>query len=835
MEVDPATAPVVREIFEKSLRGSGLKEICKELNDRGVTNRGKRWYKGTLHYVLRNEAYTGTAVWGRTSKGEKTQDPVRVEGAWPALISRELFDDVQQAMRDRAPKVRKPARVGSRFLLSGLLKCGVCGRPYSAQGAKSGQFAYYICGTLFREGAGTCSARYLNAPRLEAFVVEKIRERILTEETIVELVTLVAEEIDAMAGELSGRLEVIEAELGDVKKRLDKLYEAIETSELTLEVLSPRIFSLRHREEQLEAAREDAETQLEQRRVELPNTEEVARYVADFRDFLQEGTIPERKALIRNFVEGIEVVGDEATLTYTVPMPNDGVTSESASVLDFVKSGPPVETRTIQTRPFSASSLVWHAEAARICDRLRSLHPNQPPRSTAGFCVGCIWSMLRRKGIRVVSITEHADDSPTGKLMEAIIESVDEFYSENLAQDVVRGMREAASRGFFLGSKAPFGYRRVKVSDGMKERPTLEVDPATAPVVKEIFESSLSGYGLKEICRTLNDRGITNRGKRWYKGGLHYLLTNEAYTGTAVWGRTTKVEKAQDPVRVEGAWPALVPRELFDAVQQAMRDRAPKVQRPGRVGSKFLLSGLLKCGVCGRPYSGQGAKSGQFAYYVCGTLFREGAGTCSARYLNAPRVEDFIVEKIRERILTEETIVELVTLVAEEIDAMAGELSGRLEVIEAELRDVRKRLERLYEALETSELTLEVLSPRIFSLRHREEQLEAAREDAETQLEQRRVELPTTEEIKGYVADFREFLQEGTFPERKALIRNFVEGIEVVGDEATLTYTVPMPKDGVKRESASVLDFVQSGPPHWKIKTGCVIKDKPKQTAQGGF
>ena len=382
-------------------------------------------------------------------------------------------------------------------------------------------------------------------------------------------------------------------------------------------------------------------------------------------------------------------------------------------------------------------------------------------------------------------------------------------------------MREAASRGFFLGSKAPFGYKRVKVSDGTKERPTLEVDPATAPIVKEIFESSLRGNGLKEICRTLNDRGITNRGKRWYKGGLHYLLTNEAYTGTAVWGRTTKVEKAQDPVRVDGAWPALVSRELFDAVQQAMRDRAPKVQRPGRVGSKFLLSGLLKCGGCGRPYSAQGAKSGQFAYYVCGTLFREGAGTCSARYLNAPRVEDFIVEKIRERILTEETIVELVTLVAEEIDAMAGELAGRLKVIEAELGDVRKRLERLYEALETSELTLEVLSPRIFSLRHREEQLEAAREDAETQLEQRRIELPTTEEIKGYVADFREFLQEGTFPERKALIRNFVEGIEVTGDEATLTYTVPMPKDGVKRESASVLDFVQSGPPTCtELRTG---------------
>ena len=80
--------------------------------------------------------------------------------------------------------------------------------------------------------------------------------------------------------------------------------------------------------------------------------------------------------------------------------------------------------------------------------------------------------------------------------------------------------------------------------------------------------------------------------------------------------------------------------------------------------------------MCGRPYCAQGAKSGQFAYYICGTLFTEGAGTCTARYLNAPRVEDFVVEKIRERILTEETIVELVQLVAEEIDAMAGELSG---------------------------------------------------------------------------------------------------------------------------------------------------------------
>ena len=100
------------------------------------------------------------------------------------------------------------------------------------------------------------------------------------------------------------------------------------------------------------AAREEAEGQLEQRRAELPTSKEIKGYVADFRELFQEGTFPERKALIRNFVQGIEIVDDEAVLTYTIPMPQDGITSESAPVLDFVQSGPPNGTRTFPSRPF---------------------------------------------------------------------------------------------------------------------------------------------------------------------------------------------------------------------------------------------------------------------------------------------------------------------------------------------------------------------------------------------------------------------------------------------------------------------------------------------------
>lgn len=226
------------------------------------------------------------------------------------------------------------------------------------------------------------------------------------------------------------------------------------------------------------------------------------------------------------------------------------------------------------------------------------------------------------------------------------------------------------------------------------------------------------------------------------------------------------------------------------------------------MSSNFLLSGLLRCGQCGRPYVGTQAKSGQFSYYVCGKLSQEGASTCKSRYLNAPGMEDYIVGKIRERILNEETIVDLVKLVTEEFDEMVRELADRIDTIAAELAYVDKRLDRLYEAIETSELTLEALSSRILKLRHWEEQLMAAKEEAERQLAQRRVGGPPANVVRRYVADFREFLQDGTIPERKALIRNFGKGIEVKGDEVTLSYTVPMPSDAAIREPSSVLQFV---------------------------
>ena len=411
---------------------------------------------------------------------------------------------------------------------------------------------------------------------------------------------------------------------------------------------------------------------------------------------------------------------------------------------------------------------VDEAESGRIADRpqFRKMI-DDASRTDAPFQEILVWkfsrftrkrehavafkSMLRRKGVRVVSITEHADDTPTGKLMEAIIESVDEFYSENLAQEVTRGMREAASRGYWMGSRTPYGYNRVMVPDGGKKRPTLELDPDAARVVQRIFDLAEAGTGMLKITRALNDEGIASpTGKRWSKNGIHFILRNEVYTGTLVWGARGKGQNKADPVRIEKAFTAIVSKAQFQRVNKLMNSRAPRNVHPRRVGSTYLLSGLVKCHKCKRALSGQDAKSGQFAYYVCQSLIKQGSGSCNSPRLNARRFEELVVEKIRSNILTESSITNLVKVVDKEMDGVASEQRKRLETVEAELEEVKRKLGRVWHFIENSDIEMADASDRIKEHRERQERLEEAATEARAILAERREVLDDVETIAAY-------------------------------------------------------------------------------------
>ena len=433
-------------------------------------------------------------------------------------------------------------------------------------------------------------------------------------------------------------------------------------------------------------------------------------------------------------------------------------------------------------------------------------------------------SMLRKRGIKVTSITEHADDSPTGKLMEAIIESLDEFYSENLAQEVLRGMREAASRGFWIGTYSPYGYQKVPVQDGAKKRPKLELDPPADGVVRRIFQMALQGASTLDITKTLNKEGIASpQGSRWTKTTIHRILTNETYTGTLVWG--TRAKDNVPPVRVEDAFPAIVSRDDFERVSAIMESKAPAKIHPRRAASPYLLSGIVRCETCGKALTAHEAKSGQFTYYVCHSLLKRGQGACDTPRLNAKRFERMIIDNIRENILTESNIRELVKLVNEELDSVIKEQREKVEAIDEELNEIRRRLDRLWQAVETTDLEINDILPRIREHKERQEKLEMAADEARSILSTRMNGLGDTETIPAYVKEMSDFLMESELTETRAFIRSFVQEIGVVPGKATIRYTIPMPKDSpIKGRDAQeialdapVLSTVTHGGPGWTL------------------
>jgi site-specific DNA recombinase len=427
-------------------------------------------------------------------------------------------------------------------------------------------------------------------------------------------------------------------------------------------------------------------------------------------------------------------------------------------------------------------------------------------------------SLLRKRGIQLISINEHIDDTPSGKLLEGMIEVVDEFYSDNLAQDVIRGMQEKSSKGYFCGGKVPYGYKVVKVMDGQVLRSKLEPDEMTAPIVRRIFGECLDGSGVKEIAKQFNEDVIPGpRGKTWCTTSIYQVLTNEAMMGTLVWG---KRRKAKEPlvVRAENAWRPIVDGETFRRAQATLSSRGPKVVRPRSITSHYLLGGMMRCSACGASMVGHAAKSGRFFYYRCGNALRRGPKACPGTWLPKNRIEDFIIDKIKQYILTDENLTELIAVTNEEIKTLAESESERINMLDHQLQEVDSRLERLYDALETGKFAIDDLSPRIKRLTSKKAELKNVRQRAEHALEDKKLEIKDMQAMRHNINDLRSALCSASISEQKAFLRSFVRTIDVSNCEVTVNYMLPMPPEHEDKETIGVLAFIRNGRPY-RIRT----------------
>ena len=151
-----------------------------------------------------------------------------------------------------------------------------------------------------------------------------------------------------MASEQHKRLETIDDELEDVKRKLGRIWHFIEMTDIDMADASDRIEEHRERQHRLRLRRR-RRGRFSQRREVLDDVETIAAYAQDMSEFLKDSDLTQRRAFIETFVKEIVVMPSKAVVRYAIPMPDDspipGRNAEdmalNGSVLSTVKSGPP--------------------------------------------------------------------------------------------------------------------------------------------------------------------------------------------------------------------------------------------------------------------------------------------------------------------------------------------------------------------------------------------------------------------------------------------------------------------------------------------------------------
>ena len=288
---------------------------------------------------------------------------------------------------------------------------------------------------------------------------------------------------------------------------------------------------------------------------------------------------------------------------------------------------------------------------------------------------------LKKSGVRVYSAMEPISDGPESIIIEGLLESMAEFYSENLSQNVRRGNYDSALEHKTLG------LRLLGLRPGPDDR--FEIDPDTAPIVRRIFEEYAAGRPIREICAGLNADGFrTLQGRPFGKSSLAHILNQERYTGTYIY---------KDLIRDEGAFPAIISRDLFEKVQiiQKQKKKAPAASR----GVRYLLTGKLFCGECGAMLSGESAKSKTgtvYYYYTCNGRKQK---ACDLPRVSKEKMEDFVVSVLTEKIMDDAFVSSLADLAIEDQERRARDDSELL-ALQAQLADTESRLRNLRASLE---------------------------------------------------------------------------------------------------------------------------------------
>jgi len=393
---------------------------------------------------------------------------------------------------------------------------------------------------------------------------------------------------------------------------------------------------------------------------------------------------------------------------------------------------------------------------------------------------------LKKYGVRVVSVKENIADSPEGIILEGLLESMAEYYSANLSQNIRRGQRENIEKGMFCGGSIPFGY---KVQDKR-----LVIDDKTAPIARFVFEQYAQGVTKKEIINHLNRLGVRNRsGKPLTYTAFAHMLSNTTYIGQYKYNGKI----------VPGVAQQLIDNDIFEKVQQrlATTRRAPAASKGEE---RYLLQGKIFCGHCGRSMVGESGRSQNgnvYHYYACSAK-KKRLG-CRKKNERKDLVEQYVVCETLKYMNAPGRIAQVAKAVVNEYNkAFSDDQVGALEKALAQIdREMDKLVDALIEAPKAAH-------KKIYD---RMESLDAQKTDVELSLSKLRIAQSiclTESEVRTWLKDICTGDPENE-DFRQRIIDVFINSIYLYDDRAIIFYNI---KEGKQITHADLLTALSSPP-----------------------
>ena len=401
--------------------------------------------------------------------------------------------------------------------------------------------------------------------------------------------------------------------------------------------------------------------------------------------------------------------------------------------------------------------------------------------------------ILKKNGVKVVSVKENISDGPEGIILESMLEGYAEYYSAELSEKIQRGQKENALKCKNNGGNTPLGY--VVGADGV-----LAVDPLTAPLVTEIFTLYDSGESISEITASLNGRGLkTKKGKAFKIGGVSLILKNRKYIGEYQYGS----------VIIPKGIPAIIDDDLFDRVQRRMAFNK-KAPAKAKATEEYLLTTKLFCGTCERLMAGESGTSStkgvKHYYYKCGGAKRKLG--CKRKAVRKHWIERAAVLVTVQRVLRDEEI----SRIAEAIVALQEKEDTSLPAMRQQLTGCEKAIDNMLNAIQMGVLTA--------STKERLEKLEMQREDLKLSILQAQMARPryTKEQVVSWISRFK-YGNVDDPQYQKQIIDTFINSIYVFDDKLVFTYNF---RDGTETitlaeiQAAFGSDLTQVAPPKKK-------------------